>query len=138
MDKQEFIDKVLFKPWVNRAATFDEMDCFGLVQLYNEHVLGVPPFAVKGYEEGARFGRVVSDNINKYYFQCGRYQEHAMVMFYKGELPIHVGICIGGNRVLHCNGGVDQEGKVEDHPLSALMNPDYMRATKATFWVLND
>lgn len=133
MDKQEFIDKVLFKPWVNRAAMFDEMDCFGLVQLYNEHVLGVPPFAVKGYTEGARFERVVSDNINKHYFQCGRYQEHAMVMFYAGSEPDHVGICIGGNKVLHARGKVGEAGRVEIHSMAAL-NTMFPRAT---FWVLN-
>lgn len=133
MDKQEFIDKVLFKPWVNRASTFDEMDCFGLAQLYNEHVLGVPPFAVKGYTEGARFERVVSDNINKHYFQCGRYQEHAMVMFYAGSEPDHVGICIGENKVLHARGKVGEAGRVEIHSMAALST----MFPRATFWVLN-
>lgn len=134
MNKQEFIDEVLFKPWVNRAATLDEMDCFGLVQLYNEHVLGIPPKSVKGYAEGAKFNRVVSDNINKYWFQCGRYQEHAMVMFYAGDEPDHVGICIGDNKVLHARGKVGESGRVEIHSMAALK----VMFPRSTFWVLND
>jgi hypothetical protein len=41
MTQSDFIGLVNGKPWANRACSFDEMDCWGLVVLYYRHVLGL-------------------------------------------------------------------------------------------------
>lgn len=121
MTKDEFIQKVLHKTWENRASSFDSMDCFGLVNLYYQYVLGFTIQKIQGYEQGADFKLLLNQNIDKQWRQCGRYENDAMAVFYNAARePEHIGLCIGGRKVLHARGNVDSVGKVEIHNIAAL------------------
>lgn len=55
MTQSDFIGLVNGKPWANRACSFEQMDCWGLVVLYYRHVLGLELHHIAGYESGAEF-----------------------------------------------------------------------------------
>lgn len=55
MTQSDFIGLVNGKPWANRACSFEQMDCWGLVVLYYRHVLGLELHHITGYESGAEF-----------------------------------------------------------------------------------
>ena len=129
MTEEEFINEVQFKPWVNRGDTLDAMDCYGLVKLYYEHVQGAAIPEVHGYKEGYRFDILWRREIEKAWRQVGRFQQGAMVTLYTPDMkPAHVGICIGGNKVLHARGNDEDGGKVEIHSITTLMSA-YKTAT---------
>ena len=120
MTQDEFITKILGKPWVNRSSTFDSVDCFGLIMLYYNHVLKINLPTVDGFIEKGDFvtcydkGKTLWQEIdspteNGIAFTC-----------YRGETPIHVGLCIGHGYALHCRGSEKQHGKVEIHSLRAI------------------
>lgn len=121
MTQNEFIEKAMSVPWVNRGDTFDGVDCYGIYKLYAEHVLGKQMPELTGYKENAPFNSLHSQNIEKHWRQVGRWQDGAMVTFYNLQnKPVHIGICVGELQVLHARGNVDQAGKVEVHKLHAL------------------
>ena len=124
MTEKEFIELMVGKPWVNRADSFDECDCYGLVKLYFKHVVGYELPVIEGYKEGFRFDNLWRKGINKGWRQVGRWQSGALVTFYdnKGN-PAHVGICVGNQQVLHSPGTDDKPGKVSIHKLDALLDP---------------
>lgn len=122
MTESEFIDLMLGKPWINRGDTEDGADCYGLVKMYNEMVQGktLPP--VNGYKEGFEFDSLWRKEINKTWWQVGRWQKGAMVTFYdNANKPAHVGVCVGNQQVLHSYGDENKQGKVSIHKLSVLM-----------------
>ncbi len=120
MNQLEFINKVKHKPWVNRASSFDECDCFGLCMLYYKHVLNIELPQVQGYEENTptsdcwtgeihNWMPVDNPSINGLVFTC-----------YRGERPMHVGIVISPTHVLHCRGSEGNPGRVEIHSIRAI------------------
>ena len=120
MTQSEFIKKVMHKPWVNRASSFDECDCFGLVMLYYKHVLNIDLQAVQGYDdkvdtaecwtnEISNWEAVQTPSVNGLVFTC-----------YRGERPMHVGVVISPTHVLHCRGSEGNHGKVEIHSIRAI------------------
>ena len=114
MSESEFIESVIGKPWQNREATFDSMDCYGLVILYYEHVLDINLPNINGYKAGTNFLRLWLSNINKSWMQVGRPEKSGiMCTCYVGDIPSHVGIVVSGNMILHCPGSVEKGGKVE-------------------------
>ena len=50
MTRNEFINKMIGKPWKNRACTLEACDCWGLVVLYFRYVLGTEIHHDAGYE----------------------------------------------------------------------------------------
>ena len=50
MTQSDFIGLVNGKPWANRACSFEQMDCWGLVVLYYRNVLGLELHHIAGYE----------------------------------------------------------------------------------------
>lgn len=121
MTQEEFINAALHKPWVNRASSFDEMDCYGLVQLYFEHVDGNKLPTVQGYKEGHEFGVLWRREIEKTWRQIGKFTDGAMVTFYDpSDSPVHVGMCVNDGKVIHCRGSEGKAGRVEIHNFSTL------------------
>lgn len=122
ISEKEFIDLMLGKLWVNRADTVDECDCYGLVKLYYEMVQGFNLPSVTGYKEGFNFDSLWRKEIDKTWRQVGRWQKGAMVTFYDyANKPMHVGVCVGNQQVLHSPGTENNPGNVSIHSLNALL-----------------
>ncbi len=120
MNQDEFINKTLGLPWVNRAVSFDSLDCWGLVLLYYKHVMDIELPTIKGYSKGDcdtaqgwQSGINQWQEINKPIVGC-------IFTCYKGGSPIHVGIAISSTKVLHARGFIDSPGKVEIHSMRAI------------------
>tara|TARA_R110000764_G_scaffold29681_1_gene69381 strand:+ start:19968 stop:20387 length:420 start_codon:yes stop_codon:yes gene_type:complete len=121
MNTKEFIHAIKGRPWVNRASSFDEVDCYGLIVLYYEHVLGVTLPNVSGYESNdctidsgwhsaiCDWEEVTTPITQGLVFTC-----------YKGDTPTHVGLVISPTHVLHSRGSPNHHGKVEYHSIRAI------------------
>lgn len=120
MTQSEFIRKILHKPWVNRTSSFDNCDCFGLVMLYYKEVLNIAIPEVKGFADNADFNDCYSLGIERWIKLTAPQSQGLMFTAYKVSNPEHVGICIGGGKVLHSRGDHIHGGKVQMHSISAI------------------
>lgn len=121
MNKSEFINKVLHKPWVNRAESWDALDCWGLVIMYYRHVLRCDLPIVTGYANGEC---TVSDGVNQRLEGWERVDKPidggVIFIAFDGDTPEHVGIMISKTKVLHSRGSEATPGSVSIHSLAAL------------------
>lgn len=113
MTKDEFINKIVGAPWVNRKSDFDGCDCFGLVKLYYYHVLGFKISEVKGYKQNEPFTNVFESNIELQWTEIDNYEDGAMAVFYMHGEPKHVALCVGDNKYLHSQGDINRPAKAE-------------------------
>lgn len=120
MTQNDFIKKILGKPWVNRASTFDAADCFGLIILYYKNVLDIDLPVVDGFAEKGNF--LGCYNKGKILWQETKAPIENGIVFtcYRGDVPMHVGLCVGQGLALHSRGTEKQPGKVEIHSLRAI------------------
>ena len=120
MEQQQFIKSIIGKPWVNRACSFDSVDCWGLVVMYYKHVLNVDIPTVQGFIENDQFEKCYSENLHLWQEVKAPITNGLVFTCYKGETPTHVGVCIGGGKVLHSRGTEANHGKVEIHSIRAI------------------
>lgn len=120
MNQKEFIKKVLGIPWVNRSSNFEAADCFGLIMLYYKHVLDIDLPVVDGFAENSEF--LDCYNKGKTLWQEVKSPIENGIVFtcYRGDVPMHVGLCIGNGYALHSRGTEKSHGKVEVHSLRAI------------------
>lgn len=115
MHKDEFIKRMLGVPWRNRASTFDECDCWGLVLLYYLHVLNIDIPTLSDYESGEQFGQCYESGVS-----CWAVQNKAIgdciFVAWIGSAPVHVGLVIDGVAV-HSRG---ENGHVRQDPLRTI------------------
>lgn len=117
MTQVEFINLVIGKPWHDRAISFDRMDCWGLVVLYYKHVLDIDLISSDGYKIGGDFITCHEDILWQWVDNgCGSVGD--MITFYNGDNPNHVGIYLGGDKILHSRG---EGGSVRVDRLAAMM-----------------
>jgi cell wall-associated NlpC family hydrolase len=121
MNQQNFIDKVIGNPWIDRTSSFDSCDCYGLVMLYYKHVLGIELPTINGYDKGQ------CDTAQGWQSGIYRWRQldkpigHGLLFTcYKGGQPSHVGVTIGPTKVLHSRGNASHSGKVEIHSIRAI------------------
>lgn len=102
MLKSEFLDRVIGVPWADRACTFSAMDCWGLVVLYNRHVLGIEIHHAPDYESGGDFLTCFEDEVI-YWQASDTIPEDGIFVAYYGAVPVHVGLIVDG-KALHSRG----------------------------------
>lgn len=119
MNVNEFIKKVIGAKWVDRASTFKQMDCWGLVILYYRHVLKIELATIIGYETSqATLQNDALCEAQRHWLPCGKIN-NAVFLAYVGDVPSHVGIVID-NHALHANGNPTQGGQVQYNRLDTL------------------
>ena len=119
MTVNEFIKKSIGARWVDRASTFEQMDCWGLVILYYRHVLGIELTPIIGYEDKQTTLQVEAlPEANRHWLPCGKIN-NAVFLAYLGDTPTHVGIVID-NHALHAKGNAEQGGQVQYNKLDAI------------------
>jgi cell wall-associated NlpC family hydrolase len=121
MDQQIFIKKIIGKPWVNRASSFEAADCWGLVLLYYKHVLGITLPTIAGYDKGECSTAEGWQSDIHHWQQVDKATTNGLVFTcYKDGQPTHVGVTISSVKVLHSRGYPGHEGKVEIHSIRAI------------------
>lgn len=95
MSKDEFIELTIGKPWANRACSFSELDCWGLVYLYYLSVLEVCVNHTESYKGNADFSQCFTDEVI-FWKQCQIPEEQGIFVAYIGAVPVHVGLIING------------------------------------------
>lgn len=102
MLKSEFIEKVTGVPWVDRACTFEAMDCWGLVVLYYRHVLGIEIHHAADYESGSDFLTCFEEEVI-FWLDTEIFTDGGIFIAYYGAQPVHVGLIVDG-MALHSRG----------------------------------
>lgn len=138
MNKNNFINAVLHKPWVNRAQSMEEMDCWGLVILYYKHVLNVELPEISGYSSGECS---VPSGVNEQLKHWERVDkptvDGVVFMAFDGDLPAHVGVMISATKMLHSRGSEETGGSVSIHSIQA-MKTRYNRIEFYIYRGIND
>lgn len=138
MNKNDFINAVLHKPWVNRAQSMEQMDCWGLVILYYQHVLSIELPVINGYSIGAcSVPEGVSDQLIHWEKVDKPTLDGVVFMAFDGDLPAHVGVMISPTKMLHSRGSEETGGNVSIHSIQA-MKSRYNRIEYYIFRGLND
>lgn len=105
MTKNEFINKAVGLPWVDRAQSWGSMDCWGLVVMYYRHVIGVELPDVHALD----FGDGMKSAIDTGLFLASQEPVGDGVIFTAVDpstgAPCHVGVCVDNRMVLHSNHG---------------------------------
>ncbi|WP_392562476.1 hypothetical protein RHO12_03065 [Orbus sturtevantii] len=116
---EEFINKTVGLPWVNRACSFEEVDCWGLVILYYEHVLGIKLADIHGYrDKQCTIECEAIPESKRNWRQCNK-KNNSVFIAYSHSVPCHVGVVIG-NYALHAKGNEQTGGQVQYNRLDAL------------------
>ncbi|ELY6320400.1 NlpC/P60 family protein [Cronobacter turicensis] len=102
MLKQEFLNKVIGKPWKNRACSFDAMDCWALVVLYYRHVLGIEIHQTADYEGGKDFLTCYDADV-VFWHRTESFEDGDIFVAWVGSKPVHVGLIVDG-KALHSRG----------------------------------
>jgi len=102
MHKDEFMRRVIRKPWADRACTFEKMDCWGLVILFYRHVMGIEIHQTAGYEAGEDFMTCFEGDVVFWHQSAGSVGDIAV--FYRGDAAVHVGLIMHVGKCLHSRG----------------------------------
>lgn len=103
MTQTEFINKVIGKPWSDRACSFDVMDCWGLVVLYYRHVKRIELHHLPDYESGSDFV-TCHDAEADHWKTIPAAQVGDIAVFYQSGVPKHIGIIVSPGKCLHSRG----------------------------------
>lgn len=122
MTQNEFVLSAQGKPWVNRASSFDGMDCYGLVMLYYKEVLGIDLPEPEGYSELDDISLCWEKETSSGRWEPSDRPTRNAIVFtaYRGNTPLHVGVMLDHKRAIHCRGDCSIKGKVEIHSIRAI------------------
>ena len=121
MNSNDFVNKVVGMPWVNRAAGPDSWDCWGLIVGYFKQVHDIDIPIVPGYADGST---PIADGFfeqaeSGYWLKEPNPGDGLVFAAFRGEIPAHVGVITGG-RCLHSLGSDDKPGSVGYHSIQTL------------------
>lgn len=94
MSKEEFISAMTGVAWVNRAISWDAVDCWGLIVMYYRHVLGLEFPPNNNYSAGSDFECSFSYGIK--FWELADKFDGCMFVGYSGKNPVHVGLILDG------------------------------------------
>jgi hypothetical protein len=110
----QFAARAVGIPWARWQAEWTGLDCFGLLILWHRHVLGLD-ITLTPDPSGSH------DSTTAGWLDCGagagwqRCEPEPGAVAFMGWIdgaPTHCGIVLAGDRLLHCQGKVDQPGSV--------------------------
>lgn len=112
MTKDEFIMRTIGRvTWKKYAADWDHMDCFGLVQMYYRHVLGIE----------TTWGETLNDWKEQGWEELEHPADGACAFIcWRGSIPEHAGLYIGNGMLLHCDGTEYKTGGVRINSVKSI------------------
>lgn len=118
---EEFIRRAVGVPWVRWRSDWSGCDCFGLLVLYHREVLGVEievPALAKRWRESADMA--IAFAASRAWLECEPEVNATCFMAYRDNAPLHCGVMLWPNQVLHAQGWPDRGGNVRVTSLSAM------------------
>lgn len=131
MNKQDWIEEVRHKPWVDRATGPDAFDCWGLVVDYFARVKGVRLPDVSGYKDGCVFLDGMNQVLESGAFNRSEIQESILFTRFVGDDPTHIGLILG-DRIVHALGTIESGGQVYDHTMTHIRR--LFSGSRLEFW----
>ena len=108
MSEAAFIARAVGVPWRRWCASWERMDCFGLVVLWHREVLGVELGDVPQTDIAAGFSAA------RGWQECGPDPGCTGFMTWRGGAPSHCGMLVAGGFLLHAQEGypIPEHGSV--------------------------
>ena len=104
MNKEDYINKVIGKPWENRAEGPESFDCWGLVVDSFRKIENIEVPQVDGYADSLCDTDIATiEEIKTGNWRPSQPCDGAVMVAYKNDRPIHVGRVICGG-VIHAFG----------------------------------
>ena len=106
MIAEDYINRAIGKPWVNRAEGPEEFDCWGIVIDSFLKIDGLVLPQIEGYKDkGCQTSKAAQQAFDsKSYIKCQPTDGAIMTAFF-GDKLVHVGRCLCGG-VLHATEGI--------------------------------
>ena len=107
MTWEQFTERAVLTPFLDKGRSYDGWDCWGLVVCYYRDVLGteIPAYGGYGSVKDLRavaqgFVEAISTDRWK---NVGPPQDGYVAVIYRRGLPLHAGVVVcRGSRILHC------------------------------------
>lgn len=110
----QFAGRAVGVPWARWQATWESMDCFGLLVLWHREVLGLDIGQVPETDIATGF-----DAANGWR-ESGPLPGVACFMAWRDGAPQHCGVLLDAARVIHSDGADDRPGSVRVTRLRAM------------------
>lgn len=114
MTPTEFASRMIGVPWRKWHASWEAVDCYGIVVLYFREVLGIDLGEVPQTDIVAGF------TAARGWVQCEPAAGATCFMAWRDGSPTHCGILLDAARVLHAEGSETVPGSVRITRLAAL------------------
>jgi hypothetical protein len=115
MKKEEFINRAVGLPWIDRACSWKAMDCWGVLVMYFRYVYGEELPCVEGYQTGQIS---ITDGF-AFQLSNGKWKrvenpdgDCIAFMLFDGNIASHVGVIVDGKYALHSAGMAGYSGQV--------------------------
>ena len=115
MSPAEFADRAVGKPWRKWCASWEAMDCFGLIVLYFREVLGIELGEVPQTDIAAGFDQAQG------WEECDPQAGATCFMAWRDGAPTHCGVLLDQRTVIHAEGSEEHPGSVRVSRLAALV-----------------
>lgn len=115
MTPAEFIDRSLSIPWVRGGSDWAGVDCYGLVELWHRHVLGIDVALVEHTDMADGFPKAAN------FKECAMEAGATCFMGFVDGAPKHCGVLLDHRHVLHAYGEENSScGRVKVSTLSVM------------------
>ena len=111
MSLEEFVKRMLLVPFVERGRDFDGVDCWGVVYLAYCHILGIElPSYIDDYDKkdvrgsSRELGQLVASHLPEWK-QVSHPRVMDVAIFLIAGRPVHIGLLVDEQRVLHAEKG---------------------------------
>jgi cell wall-associated NlpC family hydrolase len=114
VSQAEFVRLAIGIPWVRWKSEWSGADCFGLIVLYFREVIGLDLGSVPNVDIGEGF------NSDPGWLECGPQAGATCFMCWSDGAPMHCGILLDSQTVLHAEGSEVRGGSTRVSRLSAM------------------
>ena len=105
MTAEQFVERAVCVPFLDKGRDYDGFDCWGLVVCYYRDVLGTALPAYDDYDtvrNHKALVRLFTSNAQEWR-KVPDAVEGCVALIYRRGLPLHAGVAIcRGSRILHC------------------------------------
>lgn len=96
----DFVSLMLGKPYTDRCCHVDTVDCWGLIVLYYRLCHDINIHHDENYDNGGSFSTCFDGEV-KFWHDTGNPKQGDVVVAYRGNIPIHVALWWGRDKILH-------------------------------------
>ena len=128
MTAEQFVERAVCVPFLDKGRDYDGFDCWGLVVCYYRDVLGIELPSYDGYDSVKNHRAVAKcfreAILTEAWLNVEIPEDGHVAVIYRRGLPLHIGVAIcRGSRIQHCE---ERVGTIHE-PLARFRVEGYYR-----------